>query len=96
MLDQAYRSKGINTFFNVPIDDQTEQSFMTGIMESANRLNYLINEKKMKVYVHCTSSCTRAPSVVIAYLCLYVRTYNYKKQWEHPTEVAEFVKRFHK
>jgi hypothetical protein len=24
MLDLAYRSKGINTFFNVPIDDQTE------------------------------------------------------------------------
>ena len=81
LLDNEYRKRGINTFHHIPIDDTTEQSFMQGIMESANRLNHLINEKKMKVYIHCKSSVTRAPSAVIAYLCLYVRTYNYKKQW---------------
>jgi len=78
MLEQAYRSKGINTFFHIPVDDETEEAFSKGIMEAANRLNYCINEKGMKVYIHCTSSCTRSVSAVILYMCLYVRTVTYK------------------
>ena len=81
LIEQSYRSRGINTFHNVPVDDQSEHALVTALMEAAARLNHLINEKKMKVYVHCKSSVTRAPSVAIVYLCLYVRTYNYRKQW---------------
>ena len=64
---------------NCPIDDSTEKSLMDGLMKGAEQLNHLINDKKMKVYVHCTSSSTRAPSVAITYLSLYVRTLNFDK-----------------
>ena len=95
LLDAAYRNRGINTFHHIPIDDSTEESFQQGVMETAQRLNHLINEKKMKVYLHCTSSVTRAPTAAIVYLCLYVRTYNYKKQWKDHHDVAGFVKKHH-
>lgn len=64
-------------------------------MEAAKRINYCINEKGMKVYIHCTSSCTRSTSAVILYMCLYLRTVTYKQQWRNPEEVADYVKRCH-
>jgi len=44
------------------------------------------------VYVHCCSSVTRAPSVIITYMCLYVKV----KDWDNPAKVASLVKDFHK
>lgn len=95
MLEQCYRSKGINTFFHVPVDDENEGAFIKGLMEAASRLNYCINEKGMKVYIHCTSSCTRATSAIILYMCLYLRTVTYQQQWRSPEEAAGYVKSYH-
>jgi hypothetical protein len=44
------------------------------------QLNQLINDRKQRVYVHSTSSMTRAPTLVILYLCLFVLT----DDWENP------------
>ena len=96
MLEQAYRSRGINTFFHIPVDDENQGAFAKGLMEVASRLNYCINEKGMKVYIHCTSSCTRATSAVILYMCLYLRTVTYKQQWRNPEEAAEYVRSCHR
>jgi len=60
-------------------------------MEAAKRLNYLINEKKMKVYMHDTSSATRAPSVAITYMCLYMKHDN----WQNEKLVESYVKSNH-
>ena len=96
MLEQAYRSRGINTFFHIPVDDENQGAFAKGLMEVASRLNYCINEKGMKVYIHCTSSCTRATSAIILYMCLYLRTVTYKQQWRNPEEAAEYVRGCHR
>jgi hypothetical protein len=45
-----------------------------------------------KIYVHCTSSCTRSPSVVLVYLCLYVRAQKFKD----PVAVAQLIKTCHR
>ena len=57
-------------------------------MEAAKRLNYLINEKKMKVYLHDTSGATRAPSVAITYMCLYMKHSN----WSNEKLVESYLK----
>ena len=52
---------------------------MSGILEAARKLNQMVNELGLKVYVHCTSSYTRSVTVVIVYLCLYLQTYSRTK-----------------
>jgi hypothetical protein len=56
------------------------------------QLNQLINDRKQRVYVHSTSSMTRAPTLIILYLCLFVLT----EDWENPYKVADFIRKFHK
>ena len=52
----------------------------------------MINDRKQRVYVHSTSSITRAPTIVILYLCLFVLT----DDWENPQKVADLIRKFHK
>ena len=44
-------------------------------------------EKGLKVFVYCTSGMTRAPTLVIAYLCLYLK----HKNWQNPNDVSMYV-----
>jgi predicted protein tyrosine phosphatase len=50
----------------------------------------LVNVEGLSVFVHCTSGLSRAPAVIIIYLCLYKK----HKSWRNPDDVAHFVKAF--
>ena len=45
----------------------------------------------MKVYIHDTSSATRAPMVAITYLCLYMK----HKDWKNFQNVESYIKSQH-
>ena len=90
-IDKLYRQKGISNIFNIPIDEHDESQVNDGLLEGAMRLNQLLNEAKLKVYIHDTSSCTRAPSAVLVYLCLFVKDKNYAT----PEIVAQMIKQHH-
>ena len=47
---------------------------------------------KTKVYVHCTSSVTRSPTLVNCYLCLYIKAVD----WQSPMAVQNLIKHYHK
>jgi thymidine kinase len=75
------------TFCNIPvtvinhtIDDTNEDTLVRCLFSGVMQLNQLINDRKQRVYVHSTSSMTRAPTLVILYLCLFVLT----DDWENP------------
>lgn len=76
-MNGFYRSHNIHLVHNIPIDDGSAESFEAGLADAAKTLNTLINEKKLRVYVHCTSSLTRGPSAIITYLCLYLKNDNW-------------------
>ena len=46
---------------------------------------------KTKVYVHCTSSVTRSPTLVNCYLCLYIIAVD----WQNPMLVQNLIKHYH-
>lgn len=91
-IKTMYQNQMIDVVIDVPIDDSTEQSLEDGLIQGAMRLNQLINEQKCKVFVHCTSSSTRGPSVALVYLCLYIKD----KNWRDPELVAKDIKMYHK
>jgi predicted protein tyrosine phosphatase len=51
-----------------------------------------VNERNQRVYIHCTSSITRSPTLAIVYLCLFVIS----DDWSQPQKVADFIKQYHK
>jgi predicted protein tyrosine phosphatase len=46
-------------------------------------LNDLVNNKNNKVFVHCTSGMSRSPALIITYMCLFIKSYN----WGKPSEI---------
>ena len=91
-INSWYRQKGINTIINHPIDDTNENSLYQGLLEGSARLNQLMATGKNKVYVHCTSSVTRAPTLLNLYLCLYVKAVD----WQSPMQVKSLIQYYHK
>lgn len=72
-IEKFYRSKGVVQIVNHEIEYEDEQQMFKQYAEAAQRLNNLINDRGLKVYLHDTSSITRAPTVAVIYMCLFLR-----------------------
>jgi protein-tyrosine phosphatase len=46
----------------------------------------MINNEGLTVYLHCTSGISRAPALLVVYLCLFKRV----KQWQSPYHANAF------
>ena len=67
-----------------------EKDLQSSMFTAAQHLNNMVNEQGLNVYVHCSSGISRAPAVVIVYLCLFKKI----KCWQRVEDVAHFVKAF--
>lgn len=85
-----YRHYGIDTAMHFPISSVDTQ-YKQKIYTAAQYLNDLINNKGKKVFIHCTSGIVRAPTVVLLYLCLFKRVYN----WQNPKIVSDSLVESH-
>ncbi len=52
-------------------------------------LNDLVNNKNNKAFVHYTSGISRFASLIITYMCLFIKSNN----WENPSEIDLQLKR---
>lgn len=78
--------------YRFPLNDLDDSSFCSSLFTGAQHLNSLLNAQgERQVFIHCSSGMSRAPAVVITYLCLFKKI----KQWRDPLLVAQFVKAFH-
>lgn len=89
-IKRTYKDKNIKCY-RFPVADRQENELCANLFVGAQHLNHLVDKQKHTVYVHCSSGISRAPAVVIVYLCLFKRI----KQWADPAAVAQFVKAFH-
>jgi len=72
----------------MPIDISSKESYCHGLIEAAMKLNWLINEKNCKVFIHDTAGATRAPNVAIVYTCLYMK----HQFWENEKSIEKMIK----
>mmetsp|Transcript_5424 Transcript_5424/g.9131 ORF Transcript_5424/g.9131 Transcript_5424/m.9131 type:complete len:232 (-) Transcript_5424:1076-1771(-) len=86
----AYVAKlsGINQVVHFPLNDNSEELFIEQLFEGCRILDDLLNKKRQKVLVHCNSGISRAPAIVICYLCLFLRHEN----WQEPKRVERYLK----
>jgi protein-tyrosine phosphatase len=89
-MTQIYSSRGIKKSINFPIDDRVENDYAEQVFTAAQYLNNLIAEKRHSVFIHCTSGLSRAPTVVLTYLCLFKRV----KCWMDLRESLKFLRVF--
>lgn len=83
-----YYSKSGITPAHFPIHDFNETDLTEKLKAGADILKEMVEEKGLKVYVHCTAGMGRAPACVVTYLCLY--------QGMDPDEADLYVKQFRK
>lgn len=83
------RSQGISHVVHCPVDMNSPMNH-EHVFEAVQRLHELVINKKSVVYVMSQSGRTTAPTVVLAYVCLFKRVTN----WEsHHQAYTDHVKR---
>lgn len=54
-------------------------------------LDEMINTNKLRVFLNCTNGVSRAPTLAVLYLTLFVR----HEKWDNLEELERYVKRFY-
>lgn len=88
---EKYKEVGIKTVMSYPISDKNEDEYIEELFNAAQHMNDLINEKGHTLYIHDSSSITRSPTLVLTYLCLFVRIRTY----ENLPEACSLIKQYH-
>ena len=86
-IEDFYRKNDME-IIRCPIRNFSEKDLKAQLPHAACLLNDLISNRNKKVFVHCTAGVGRAPSVVLAYLCLYKKV----DLWDDVNAVYEFMK----
>jgi predicted protein tyrosine phosphatase len=57
------------------------------IFAASQYLNDMVNNKGHRVFIHCSSGITRAPTVALLYLCLFKR----HNSWRDVDQVDQYL-----
>ena len=76
-IKDKYRALGILPF-SYPINDSSEDGYTDGLFHASQHLNDLVNEQGHTVYLHDNTGISRAPTLLLSYLCLYARIRTYE------------------
>lgn len=91
-LDRVFLDKNIEVV-NFPLDDvkMNEVEYSIKVFEICKTINNISSKSSKNVLVHCTTGISRAPTVILTYLCLYKKT----KTWYNIPKSEDYLKRFH-
>jgi protein-tyrosine phosphatase len=88
-IQHWYRSKGISTIIHEPTLDDFEDQYARELFRSACTLNDLIKQGH-RVFMNCTAGVSRAPTVMLVYLALFIR----HEKWEDIEALYQYIE-FH-
>lgn len=86
-LKQFYRNHGISKVVYSPVCDWDDTVFEQ-MFQAALKLNEMVQDERAKVFIHCTSGIVRSPTLVLIYLCLFMK----HKNWKNPFQVEQHLK----
>lgn len=90
-MKQKYRENGIDCVMSYPIPDHDEDNYVEELFNCSQHLNDMITERGHTVYINDNSSITRAPTLALTYLCLFVKIRTY----ENLPEACRLIKQYH-
>lgn len=71
---QFYRNKGINVVINFGVTDENVDTYAEQLFEAAKHLFDLVDIKGHRVYLHDTTGVSRAPTLYLCYLALFMKS----------------------
>ena len=85
-----YGRCAINFSKHFPVDDVSldSQSTLDAIFIAAQYMDDMINDKGLSVFIHSGNGHTRAPTIVLVYLCLFKK----HSLSSNPRELAKVLK----
>lgn len=86
-----YRRNGIHSYVRMPISDDDEAACSKDMFEAQKVLAEWILKQNHRVYLHDTAGVTRCASLADVYLCLNMKSQNWKK----PDEVRRNIEEQH-
>jgi len=63
---------------NFQVSDSDEHEYHLSIFQACQYINDMVYNKKQQVSIYCNTGLSRAPTIIMAYLCLYKKV----KNWE--------------
>lgn len=90
-IKTTYAEAGILRTLSYPIDDSNPEELIESLFTCAKHLNTLINDQGHTVYVSDNSAITRAPTLVLTYLCLFLKL----RTMENLKEAERLLKQYH-
>lgn len=82
------KNSGILFAKNFQVYDTDEHEYHLSIFQACQYLNDMVNNKQQKVFIYCNTGISRAPTIIMAYLCLYKKV----KEWQDTEAVAALLK----
>lgn len=69
-IEKEFRTLGVK-YQRHQISDDVENNYVKELFEASTKLNDLIDKQHQRVYLHCTSGRSRAPTLALAHQCLH-------------------------
>lgn len=91
LLKKKYFESGIKKVMSFPIDDRTQESYITGLFDCTQHLNDLIDEQGETVFIHDNSGVSRAPTLVVSYFCMFLKL----RTMDNLPEAERLLKQYH-
>ena len=82
-----YRNRGINTIVHDPVSDNLEAEYCDDLFRAALKLYELNVVQGKQVFLNCTAGVSRAPTLMIIYLALFIR----HPAWRSVEELYQWV-----
>jgi hypothetical protein len=86
-LCQQYRNNGVQYCINEPVSDVDENQYCNDLFRAALQLHDLRDIKNQKVYLNCAAGVSRAPTLMIVYLALFIK----HKDWQNVDELYQYL-----
>lgn len=89
-LRGVYRSLKIKVV-ELPLSDANQVAYQKQLFKACKVLHKVLEESGDCVFIHCASSLSRSPTLVVAYICLYIK----HPEWQEPQKVVDFLRSKH-
>jgi hypothetical protein len=82
-----YKNRGINTIVHDPVSDNLEAEYCDDLFRAALKLYELRDLQGKQVYLNCSAGVSRAPTLMIVYLALFIR----HPSWRSVEELYQWI-----
>jgi len=72
-MEELFRNRGITNIQNFPVSDLDLNEYCGMLFKASKILNKLLNTRGERVFMHCSTGCSRSMTVLVVYFALFLK-----------------------